>query len=104
MKNGFPINSKKTQNCHVRSKSPTFVCVVINYARYPYVYTVPGYLDIGRVYQTLMLDAMQGDTAQNILDVFRSFLSDEISNFNSRVYYSNPDYLRCSYLEGKLLA
>lgn len=51
-----------------------------------------------------MLDTMQGDAAQAILDVFTSFLSDEISNFNSSVYYSNPDYLRCSYLEGKLLA
>lgn len=67
-------------------------------------YTVPGYLDIGRVYQTLVLDTMQDDAAQAILDVFTSFLSDEISNFNSSVYYSNPDYLRCSYLEGKLLA
>ncbi len=65
---------------------------------------MPGYLDIGRVYQTLVLDTMQGDAAQAILDVFTSFLSDEISNFNSSVYYSNPDYLRCSYLEGKLLA
>ena len=68
------------------------------------LYTVPGYLDIGRVYQTLVLDTMQDDAAQAILDVFTSFLSDEISNFNSSVYYSNPDYLRCSYLEGKLLA
>ena len=66
-------------------------------------YTVPGYLDIGRVYQTLVLDTMQDDAAQAILDVFTSFLSDEISNFNSSAYYSNPDYLRCSYLEGKLL-
>ncbi|MCI6895704.1 MAG: hypothetical protein MR833_02745 [Gemmiger formicilis] len=67
-------------------------------------YTVPGYLDIGRVYQTLVLETMQDDAVQAILDVFTSFLSDEISNFNSSVYYSNPDYLRCSYLEGKLLA
>lgn len=24
-------------------------------------------------------------------------------DFNSNVYYTNPDYLRCSYLEGKML-
>ena len=44
------------------------------------------------------------DVAQAILDVFSSFITDEISDFNSNVYYTNPDYLRCSYLEGKMLA
>ena len=34
-------------------------------------------------------------------DIFSSFITDEISDFNSNVYYTNPDYLRCSYLEGK---
>ena len=42
--------------------------------------------------------------AQGIIDIFSSFISDEISDFNSNVYYTNPDYLRCSYLEGKMLA
>ncbi len=32
------------------------------------------------------------------------FITDEISDVNSNVYYTNPDYLRCSYLEGKMLA
>ena len=40
---------------------------------------------------------------KTIKEVFSSF-SDEISNFNSNVYYSNPDYLRCSYLDGRMLA
>ncbi|WP_125005709.1 DUF3990 domain-containing protein [Clostridium tagluense] len=35
--------------------------------------------------------------------VFQSFISDEISDFNISVYYSNPEYLKYSYLEGKLL-
>lgn len=41
---------------------------------------------------------------KTIKEVFSSFISDEISNFNSNVYYSNPDYLRCSYLDGRMLA
>lgn len=45
-----------------------------------------------------------GDAAQGILDIFSSFITDEISDFNSNVYYTNPDYLRCSYLEGRMLA
>ena len=31
------------------------------------------------------------------------FISDAISNFNSDLYYQNPDYLERSYREGKLL-
>ncbi|MBR6914556.1 MAG: hypothetical protein IKN34_12285 [Treponema sp.] len=67
-------------------------------------YTVPTESSIGRVYQRLILSAFSGDLEQTIIDVFSSFISDEISNFNSNVYYSNPSYLLCSYQEGKLLA
>jgi len=44
------------------------------------------------------------DASQGIIDVFSSFITDEISDFNSSVYYTNPDYLRCSYLSGEMLA
>ena len=68
-------------------------------------YEVPTVMSIGRVYQTLISDVL--GLYQNILEaikrVYNSFISDEISNFNSSVYYSNPDYLRCSFEAGKLL-
>lgn len=68
-------------------------------------YVVPTVTSIGRIYQTLILDNI--DLHPNLFDairsVFNSFISDEISNFNSSVYYSNPDYLNWSYREGKLL-
>ena len=68
-------------------------------------YNVPSVTSIGRVYQQLVLATTEEDEeAQAIKDVFASFISDEISYFNSNVYYSNPDYLRCSYQEGTLLA
>ena len=68
-------------------------------------YTVPSATSIGALYQGLVLSTMKDeDAAQAILDVFSSFITDEISDFNSNVYYTNPDYLRCSYLEGKMLA
>ena len=38
-----------------------------------------------------------------IKTVYSSFISEEISNFNSNVYYSNPDYIKCSYEAGMLL-
>lgn len=68
-------------------------------------YDVPSFLSIGMLYQELVLSTIKNeDAAQGIIDVFSSFISDEISDFNSNVYYTNPDYLRCSYLEGKMLA
>ena len=68
-------------------------------------YEVPSFLSIGMLYQELVLSTMKNeDAVQGIIDVFSSFISDEISDFNSNVYYTNPDYLRCSYLEGKMLA
>ena len=68
-------------------------------------YDVPSFLSIGMLYQELVLSTMKNeDAAQGIIDIFSSFISDEISDFNSNVYYTNPDYLRCSYLEGKMLA
>lgn len=68
-------------------------------------YEVPTVTAIGRVYQTLISDVM--GLYQNVIEaikmVYHSFISDEISDFNSNVYYSNPDYLKCSYEAGKLL-
>ena len=68
-------------------------------------YEVPTETSIGRVYQTLILGVVLPN--QNIVEVIRkiydSFISDEISNYNSSVYYSNPDYIRCSYEAGELL-
>ena len=68
-------------------------------------YTVPPVTAIGRVYQRLVIaTAKENEEAQTIRDVFSSFISDCISDFNSNIYYSNPDYLRCSYEEGYMLA
>ena len=68
-------------------------------------YKVPSYTAIGKVYQRLILDTLTSENqlVQHIRKIFNSFIIDEITWFNSNVYYSNPDYLRCSYLEGKLL-
>ena len=51
-------------------------------------YDVPSFLDIGKLYS---------------IKIFTSFISDEISDFNTDLYYQNPDYIECSYKEGQLL-
>lgn len=73
--------------------------------KYDYKYQIPTVQSIGRVYQMLITSTCPDENiAYWIKVVFESFISDEISDFNSNVYYSNPDYLRCSFLEGRMLA
>ena len=68
-------------------------------------YKVPSVTSIGRVYQILIFDVLDkySDIVEAMRAVYNSFISEEISYFNSNVYYSNPDYLRCSFEAGKLL-
>ena len=66
-------------------------------------YKVPSVTAIGRVYQRLVLSVDNDNVAEALIAVFSSFISDEISDFNSNVYYSNPDYLRACFQAGELL-
>ena len=67
-------------------------------------YDIPSYLDIGKLYSIMIEDcAEQGKEVLELIKIFTSFISDEISNFNTDLYYQNPDYLECSYREGLLL-
>ena len=67
-------------------------------------YSVPSFLDIGKLYSIMIEDcAKPGEEIQELLKIFSSFISDEISNFNTDLYYQNPDYLEWSYREVKLL-
>ena len=67
-------------------------------------YSVPSYLDIGKLYSIMIEDcAKHGEEVQVLMKIFSSFISDEISDFNTDLYYQNQDYLEWSYREGKLL-
>lgn len=67
-------------------------------------YTIPDFMDIGRLYSIMIEDcAKPGDEVNEMISIFKSFISDEISNFKTGVYYQNPDYLEWSYREGRLL-
>lgn len=67
-------------------------------------YSIPSFLDIGKLYSIMIEDcAKQGEELKELIKIFTSFISDEISDFKTDLYYQNPDYLECSYREGKLL-
>lgn len=67
-------------------------------------YKIPSFLAIGRLYSRMILDcAVPGKEEEELKKVFTSFISDEISDFATGVYYENPSYLNCSYQSGYLL-
>ena len=67
-------------------------------------YSIPGFQDIGKLYSIMIEDcAVPGKEVDELLKIFSSFISDEISDFQTDVYYQNPGYLECSYKAGYLL-
>jgi len=67
-------------------------------------YSIPSFMDIGKLYSIMIEDCAEpGREVDELLNIFSSFISDEISNFNTDVYYQNLSYLECSYREGHLL-
>lgn len=67
-------------------------------------YTVPEFTDIGKLYSIMIEDCTEpGKEVDELMKIFSSFISEEISDFNTDVYYQNPDYLECSYRAGYLL-
>jgi len=69
-------------------------------------YKVPTHTQIGGVYRYLIFDIQAehgGELVDIMFDVFTSFISEKISNFNSSLFYENPSYIYHSYLAGELL-
>lgn len=67
-------------------------------------YEVPTFMAIGKDYKRLVEDIVEDNNiVKSIYNVFTSFISDEISNFNSSTFYSSREYLAESYKAGYLL-
>lgn len=72
-------------------------------------YTVPSYWDIGKVYARLIEDVTPKEESQEsgpirtLKDVYGSWISDSISNYNSDFFYQPRDYIRECWREGKVL-
>ncbi|KAA6327316.1 hypothetical protein EZS27_023689 [termite gut metagenome] len=69
-------------------------------------YSIPTHWDIGKVYKRLIIDVCNYQSKKPIdalIEVYNSWLSRKIEDYNSSVYYENPSYLYESYIEGKML-
>ena len=67
-------------------------------------YDIPSSLSIGRVYQNLVLGVAdsQDNPVKAIEAVFASPIIDNITDFDSGVYYRSPSYLQYCYEQGEL--
>ena len=66
-------------------------------------YNIPDYWTIGAVYARPIEDVCDEITAENILAIYSSWISDAISNYNTDFYYQPRDYIKECYLAGKVL-
>ncbi|MBD5638191.1 hypothetical protein [Clostridium botulinum] len=65
----------------------------------------PRALAIGKLYSRLILSLLEDeeDIISKTIEVLSSWLVDEITNFNSSLYYSVLGYLKECYLQGEIL-
>lgn len=68
-------------------------------------YRVPTYWEIGKVYKRLivMVDSNKNNYVKTLIQVLSSWIIEKIDNYNSSMYYENPDYIYICYIEGKIL-
>lgn len=69
-------------------------------------YAVPSYWDIGKVYKRLIKMVAEDEKIENIdalIEVYNSFISMKIDDYNSSFYYENPNYIFECYKEKKVL-
>jgi hypothetical protein len=69
-------------------------------------YSIPTHWDIGKVYKRLIISIYKKDKKPLIdilSEVYNSWLSRKIEDFNGSIYYESPEYLFQSYLVGEAL-
>lgn len=69
-------------------------------------YAIPTHWDIGKVYKRLIIrvSVRQNRPVIDVLsEVYNSWLSRKIEDFNGSLYYESPEYLLQSYLLGEVL-
>lgn len=69
-------------------------------------YAIPSHWDIGKVYKRLIKSVASEkniSVVDALMEVYHSFISDKIDDYNSSVYYENPSYVFQCFMEDKIL-
>ena len=67
-------------------------------------YEVPDYWTIGEVYERLIEDVEKGDIIETLIEVYSSWISDAISNYNSDFFYQSREYICKCYEANEILS
>jgi hypothetical protein len=69
-------------------------------------YNIPTHFDIAKVYKRLIC-AVSADRKNTVVEalaeVYKSWICEKIDDYNSSMYFENPQYLYASYTAGKVL-
>jgi len=69
-------------------------------------YTIPTHFDIAKVYKRLVVDLINTQNIKPIKalnNIYTSWITEKIDDYNSSMYYENPQYLITSYIIGKVI-
>ena len=66
-------------------------------------YLIPDYWTIGEVYERLIEDCYPDKPTEGIWEVYHSWISDNISDYNTDFYYQPRDYIAACYVQGDVL-
>ena len=68
-------------------------------------YNIPTHWDIGKVYKRLviMIDSKEENYIETLIKTLSSWIIEKIDNYNSSMYYENPEYIYECYIEGKII-
>ena len=69
-------------------------------------YSVPSHWDIGKVYKRLIKMVAVDEKIEIIdalIEVYNSFISSKIDDYNSSVYYENPNYIFECYKKKQMI-
>lgn len=69
-------------------------------------YAIPSHWDIGKVYKRLIKSVAKEKNigvVDSLMEVYHSFISDKIDDYNSSVYYENPSYIFECFMQDKIL-
>ena len=68
-------------------------------------YRIPTIWELGRIYQRLiiMVNNKEEEYIDTLLEVLSSWIIEKIDNYNSSMYFENPEYIYECYVENKII-
>lgn len=68
-------------------------------------YRIPTYFEMGRIYKRLIVrvNSDKNKYINTLEEVMKSWIIEKIDNYNSSMYYENPEYIYQCYIEGKIM-